>query len=319
MTSVAATDKFPYGTLTPVSAEEKPDYNSLKTIHQELNANAMTIPSTHGGGHYGHLALVVQADRYNALPNAIAWINPIHPGPNPVHGVAPTAAQISENNRVYAADETKFLTFRATEAALQKQLLEAIPDTFTKSLKHDMYGYAQVTTLQILNHLDENYGTVDTDDLDDNLARMNADWSPIQPIEDLFNQVKDAQKFAADHDVISDKRAISAIVNNLKKSGVFTDAIKEWRKILPADQTMDALQKHFATADKDRRRILTPRKKSDMRIRRQNTRKNLDRRSPAFPCIIAGRTDLAQTATTPALAARSRLKATARKPQPIIC
>ncbi|CAB9531556.1 hypothetical protein SEMRO_3674_G350170.1 [Seminavis robusta] len=87
---------------------------------------------------------------------------------------------------------------------------------------------------------------------------MNATWSPSQPIEDLYNQVKDAQKFAADHDAISDKIAVSAIIENLTQSGVFTAALRDWRKRPTAEQTMANLETDFTAADKERRRILTP-------------------------------------------------------------
>ncbi|CAB9524069.1 hypothetical protein SEMRO_1490_G277030.1 [Seminavis robusta] len=180
MTSFTAIDNFAKATLTTIPADEKPTYNTLKIIHQELNANAMAVPSTLGGGHYGHLALVIPPASFNALPNTAPLVTPVHPGPEPIHGDAPTAAQITETNRTYAANENKFLIYRATETALQKQLLEAIPDTFIKSLKHEMYGYAQVTALAILTHLDTTYGKVNADDLEDNM-------SPTQPIEDLYN------------------------------------------------------------------------------------------------------------------------------------
>ncbi|CAB9528753.1 hypothetical protein SEMRO_2312_G322870.1 [Seminavis robusta] len=257
MSPTTPSDHFTKETLTSIPPDEKPTYATLKIIHQEMNANAMAIPSTNGGGHYGHLALVIPAAAFTALPNAIAWVAPIHPGESPIHGVAPTAAQISENNRVYEANEKKFLTYKATETALKKQLLEAIPETFIKSLKHEMYGYAQITTLELLTHLDTTYGNVNADDLEDNMKRMHAQWSPTQSIEDLYNQLKDAQKFAADHDTISDKMAVRAAIKNLTNSGVFTDAIKDWRKKPDNDQTMAALQTHFTEADKERRRILT--------------------------------------------------------------
>ncbi|CAB9531476.1 hypothetical protein SEMRO_3585_G349380.1 [Seminavis robusta] len=257
MSSFVALDHFSNTTLTAIPTEDKPTYNSLKIIHQELNANAMAIPSTLGGGHYGHLGLVLTAIQYNDLPNTIPWTNPVHPGPAPVHGAAPTGPQITENNRVFAAAETKFLIFKATEQALKKQLIEAVPDTFIKTLKHEMYGYAQVTVLTLLTHLDRTYGTVGPDDLRANMKRMTAEWSPIQPIEDLYNQVKDAQKFAADHDPITDKHAVRAAIDNLTDSGVFTDALRDWRKKEIENQEFTDLEAHFTAADKERRRILT--------------------------------------------------------------
>ncbi|CAB9517303.1 hypothetical protein SEMRO_847_G210280.1 [Seminavis robusta] len=231
MATFVASDHFTTSTLTPISMDDKPNYNTLKVLHQEINANAMAISSTLGGGHYGHLALVLPAATFIALPDAIAWVNPAHPGPNPVHAGTATAAQITETNRLFAAHELRFLFYKETQNALKKQLLEAVPDTFTKILKHEMYGYAQVTVLAILTHLDTTYGTVHADDLEDNWDQMHAAWSPTQPIEDLYNQIKDAQKFARDHDAITDKMAVRAAIKNLTKSGVFMDADKIQKRI----------------------------------------------------------------------------------------
>ncbi|CAB9512292.1 hypothetical protein SEMRO_527_G160760.1 [Seminavis robusta] len=232
MTSFVPIDHFTKTTLTAIPPDEKPNYNSLKIIHQELNANAMTIPTALGGGHYGHLALVLQ--------------------PSPT-----TTYQIPSLGKTQNIQVQPQIT-GATETTLQKQLLEAVPDTFTKALKNELYGYAQVTVRALLEHLDTKYGKVDADDLVDNIKRMDANWSPDQPIEDLFNQVKDAQKFAADHDPITDKMAVRAAIANLTNSGVFTDAMKDWRKKEEEDQAFTDLEKHFTSADKERRRILTP-------------------------------------------------------------
>ncbi|CAB9531543.1 unknown protein [Seminavis robusta] len=89
------------------------------------------------------------------------------------------------------------------------------------------------------------------------MKRMTATWSPDQPLEDLFNQVKDAQKYAENHDPISDKQAIRAASDNLMDSGVFTDALRDWDKMDDKDQTFNKLEDHFNEADEARRRILT--------------------------------------------------------------
>ncbi|CAB9516873.1 hypothetical protein SEMRO_812_G206090.1 [Seminavis robusta] len=121
-----------------------------------------------------------------------------------------------------------------------------------------MYGYAQLTVIQVLTHLDTTYGTVDAFDLAHNLKRMNATWSPSQPIEDLWNQIKDAQKFAADHDPITDQYAVRSALENLENSGMFTDSLRDWRKpTIAAQQSFATMETHFTAADKERRRILT--------------------------------------------------------------
>jgi hypothetical protein len=47
----------------------KPTYESLQNGLTELKANASSVPSTLGGGHHGHLGLLLSEARYTALAN----------------------------------------------------------------------------------------------------------------------------------------------------------------------------------------------------------------------------------------------------------
>ena len=142
MSTLTPVDTFPHPELTAIPSDEKPTFINLKIIHQQLNANAMEIPSSRGGGQHGHLALVLSTAKYDAIPTTQPWVAPMHPGPAPVHGANPTAPQITEVNRAFKASLDEFMLFVATQAALKKQLLKAVPDTFTKTLKDDELGYA---------------------------------------------------------------------------------------------------------------------------------------------------------------------------------
>jgi hypothetical protein len=52
-------------------------------------------------------------------------------------------------------------------------------------------------------------------------------------------------------------QAMLAAVANLQKSGVFTDALRDWRKRTIATQTLANLKLDFNNADKERRRELS--------------------------------------------------------------
>ena len=257
MPTFTARDHFPHSALTPLPLDEDPSFNTLQVIHQEINANAIAIPSRLGGGAYGHLAMVMTPAAYLALPNTVAWLAPIHPGANPVHPAGATAPQITEVNRAYLSNLEKFEVYNSTKTALKKQLLDAIPACYTESLKHPLLGYANVEPLAILQLLDTTHGTIDEDDLKANLDRMEATWSPTQPIEDLWNQILKAQQYAAGHDNITEKAAIRAAITNLEQSGVFTDGMKDWRKLTTLQQTWAAMRRLFDQANKERRRVLT--------------------------------------------------------------
>jgi hypothetical protein len=149
MSSIDPITFFPHPELTAIPADSVPDFSSLKTIHRQLNANALAVPSTRGGGLLGHLALVIPPAQYLAQPNAVAWVNPANPGPLPAPVVGATAAQIAEASRVYKVILEEFKIYATMENNLKRLIIAAVPDTFIKTLKDDNFGYANVTTLDI--------------------------------------------------------------------------------------------------------------------------------------------------------------------------
>ena len=54
-----------------------PSYDSLQNLLIELKANAGSVPTTLGGGHHGHLSLIVSPERYATLAHTIPWVNPV--------------------------------------------------------------------------------------------------------------------------------------------------------------------------------------------------------------------------------------------------
>jgi hypothetical protein len=199
----------------------------------------------------------VNAATYATASNNIPFVAPAHPGANPVHVAGATNAIITETNRRYAADLVEFNTFRTTEAALKKQLIAAIPGTYINQLKHQLLGFANVTTLQILAHLQLTYGTLTVDELASNIAKMNKPWSPNDAIEVLFEQIRESRLFAAATDPISEATALRSALDNVENSGVFGEAIRDFRKQAEADKTYANFLTDFNRADAERRRILT--------------------------------------------------------------
>jgi hypothetical protein len=152
-------------------------------------------------------------------------------------------AQITEANRVYQSSIKAVNVFKAVEASLKKQLILAVPFTYIDELSDEEFGFANVTTLQILTHLDT------TDDLETNLKHLAREWGTDQPIEDLWRQIQICRTFAAAHDPITELTAIRAAVTNLEKSNLFIDDVKQWRKCPDVEKTMANLKLDFNAAD----------------------------------------------------------------------
>jgi len=124
-------------------------------------------------------------------------------------------------------------------------------------LKDPRLGYADVTPLQILTHLFTTYGTVTPHELSANFENMNKPWDPNQPIEDLYQQLEEAQEFAAEHEPIIDATKIRTGVEIIEKTGLFELDVRDWRAKAIAEQTYANFKVHFTNANKERARKLT--------------------------------------------------------------
>ena len=72
------TERFVYPTLTKVQG--KLDYHALKTIKDELKANATKITSDLGGGANGHLGLVLTPLEYTHI-SVVPYVRHLNPPP----------------------------------------------------------------------------------------------------------------------------------------------------------------------------------------------------------------------------------------------
>ena len=248
---------FPHAKLTEVSADEFPTFSTLKQLHKEINANAISVPSILGGGFHGHLALVISPAAYLVLAG-VAFIAPIAPGAQAIYAPAATQAQISAANRLYDQSIITYSDYSKTTRHLKQQILDAVPDIYTDELADESFGYANVTALELLTHLDATYGIITADDLDKNTKDLNRQWNPDSPIEDVWKQTRICRELAAQAlDPISEPTAVRAILTNLENSGVFAHAVRTWREKPAAQQTLANIKLHFNTANKERIRLLS--------------------------------------------------------------
>jgi hypothetical protein len=56
---------FPHSSLLKVTGE--PTFEDLKVIWRILNTNAMRVASYEGGGHHGHLGIIITNEEYFAI------------------------------------------------------------------------------------------------------------------------------------------------------------------------------------------------------------------------------------------------------------
>ena len=169
-----STFPFPPAMVTPVMG--RPDPLSLGILQGKLYINAaMSIPTELGSGLYGHLALIMSNADYAAYDGAVAYAKPAHPGVEEDAPAGATAVMITQLNRQHDDKALERHMFHANVTnALKQQLLEAVDNMFISGLRHQRLRYSQVTPLQLMQHLLDNYNIVKEETLEDNRGRLGA-------------------------------------------------------------------------------------------------------------------------------------------------
>jgi hypothetical protein len=212
--------------------------------------------SDRGGGHMGFTGAIMPQAQYLVYAGTIAWVDPVAPPPlAPINGE--TAPQITERNRLFLADQTEHRQFVLNMNALRKLILDFVDEVHYMHLRNPVLGFGQVHPRDIMQHLLATYATVTADELNSNQARLNDPWDPSEPIAALWVRQTEIQAFAQPHDPISWNTITRATVTLFDNSGVFPEAIRDWRRRTPANQTWANLQQDFNYADRELRRRAT--------------------------------------------------------------
>ena len=90
-------------------------------------------------------------------------------------------------------------------ASLTAIITYSCPDIYYMVLHNPDLGYANRTPREFVVHFWNMYNWDEEPDMSANLEQMMVQWQPPTMLEDLFTQIYVGQKFAANHDAISDK------------------------------------------------------------------------------------------------------------------
>ena len=141
------------------------------------------------------------------------------------------ATRIFATNTLHSQSHNDFSTYCKTQVTLKSQLLAAVDDAYVNELNDPLWGYSQVTVLQLLTHLRETYGRITPDQVDKNAATLDREWNPEDPMEKFWQRVRECHSFAlAGDDAITEAFAVRKTPIGLEKTGVFADAARNWCK-----------------------------------------------------------------------------------------
>jgi hypothetical protein len=155
---------FPHSSLPKVTGE--PTFEDLKVIRRLLNTTAVSVASYEGGGHHGHLGIIMTNEEYFAIVVDVFPV-PNNPGPSAAVVACMTAAVIAEMTRLHREATQVYRTYHNVDQAIKKLIIESFDD-----------AYANCTSLQLLTHLLTYYAMITPTELTHNYERLNTPYDP---------------------------------------------------------------------------------------------------------------------------------------------
>ena len=234
--------------IQPLPIDRRPNLYDIQKFQMQAAALAQTYPSNLGGAAHGHISLVCRPgtqDYRNLTNNAIAYIDPIHPGPPPQHAPGTTGVAMNNAKALYEYELANFTTHETAKVAIKPLVIEAA-GTYVEALKDPMMQYHNVSISQIFAHLYATYGTMDDTLLKLNEARLDEPWDPdTEQVEVLITRLKNVQRTARDTDPISDRKLVRKGNEAIEKTGKFQDQLRTWNTRMPAHQTFPHFEEYW--------------------------------------------------------------------------
>ena len=236
---------FEYPVLSKVLG--KPTYSNLKTLKDELKANAGKIQCELGGGKNGHLGILL-SDAEQALVDPILYVRPVHPGA--VVPVGATAIQNTNLRSQYNEELRMFREANAVEECLLKQLNDALPPHYLKCYRNNFSNKITTSIRDILTDLFRTYGALDEGQLADNEAQLRSRVFDIQqPLVEMYNVVEELQEIAtASSSPYTDRQLVGIGMQLIRNMNDYEKARGKWMAKSNADKTWPNFKLHFDQA-----------------------------------------------------------------------
>jgi hypothetical protein len=222
----------------PIRGE--PTRAKLVTLRECLYANASQIPTTRGGGLYGYLGAIIPAAEYLALPNAAAFVTPVHPGNLLAHGHAGTSHEIADALRAHAEQIRQFEEYQVLMQALRRQIIDTVEEKYIMSLRNKYTRYNAVSPTAMITHLFDTYGKITPEDMLKNEQHLNEPWDGSEPFELVIERIQECIELATEAGrPYSAEQIMDRAFRIVAQTGLYPDDLKEWKKKAEADKTWE--------------------------------------------------------------------------------
>ena len=144
---------------------------ALLSAHNQLKSNASSFLADIGRDHFGLLSLIIKPKTYETL-TGIPFVKHTNPGTHPSYPTGISVETAAEILRQHKVSQGAFNTMHNTDLALTKKTISAFDGLYLKGIKIRHVKLPGVPSLNIIQHLYSNYGTLNQVDIDDSALPM---------------------------------------------------------------------------------------------------------------------------------------------------
>jgi hypothetical protein len=203
-----------------------PTSNDLDLLKEELIAITASIPLVLGGGMNGHAGMLLSNVDYVTMAPGTPFVAPVNPGVYPVEVTAATRSRMVAKHKEQVK---QFHTFAGVGMRLKDLILKAIDKDYLLEIKHERMAFLNMTAAQMLTHLCNRLGVVDSVNITTLMAEWEAPWSVDEVPTLYFNQVEKTMKQLAKANINWDWRAMmNKALKSFKDVGSYKPASQEW-------------------------------------------------------------------------------------------
>jgi hypothetical protein len=230
----------------------QPTYETLQHLSSEIKANAASVPSTLGGGQYGHLGLILSVNHYATLANTIPWVSPPNPGPfaPPANGTGP---QLEAAKDVWHERKLSFDLSQATEKALISQIVESIDPIYLRPLLNCITGQYSTDGSAVLLHLFATHCKITPQQVKaKEMSTFNMHYDISLPVDTVFTAIDDLIDLA-EHALspMSPQQMIDLAYVIFARQPILQQDLRLWNCRPIIERTWANMLQHFRDAQSD--------------------------------------------------------------------
>ena len=225
----------------------QPSERDVTLLRKELGKMAGSVKTKLGGGKHGHLGLVIPEDKYKAISHQNKTFDiPAHPGDYP-ESVSADAATREKEVAEHKASKRTCEKCDAVHEFLKEKAIKAVDEEWLVELDDDILGFANVSLLQILEHLTNQGGKLDYIDISKLKKERDSGWDTNEHIVKHIVKVQKAVNILKDRAKIptAEGELLNDLLYTIKESGEMEQALVDWDARDEADKTWKKAKTYF--------------------------------------------------------------------------